>query len=149
MRLIFIISLISVLFPSPVQAGGDDCKAGDERCEWYRKPPGMLPAIPDMVCIYYIQPNPDKVILTIYAKDGRVIHLAPKFSQSKDYQCIGRHWIAKSTRINLCNGVGDADYIGEDLAFLATKPRNSAEQTACLFGSVECERRGFRVRAQD
>ncbi len=144
----FLFALLAV--SATTRAGGIDCSHGsidDVRCQWYHRYPGMLPAIWDMVCLYYIQPYPDNVIVTIYLKNGGTHRYPPKWSQVKDHQCIGRHWTFEAARINICNGLeGDADYVGTDLKFLGTKPEYSQDETACLHGRDMCGEMGFKTK---
>lgn len=147
---VLLCALCTLFVSATARAGSVRCTPsypGDERCDWYHRTPGAKPAISDMVCIFYIQPYPDNVVLTIFLKSGSTRRYAPKFSQMKDWQCIGRHWIAKAVRINLCNGFeGDADFVGADLHFLTTKPQYSEDETACLYGSDRCGQMGFKVK---
>lgn len=147
LRSLFGLSLLTLLACLPANAD-EDC-GKDERCQRLHHPARVLPPVPNMVCIYYMQPTPGKVLLTVYLKDGNVHTYDPKESQAKDSQCINRIWVPKASKIELCKETpGNAIYEGTDLEFLATKAEFSQEETACLYGIEKCKAMGFKTRSQ-
>jgi hypothetical protein len=145
-KLIFaiMVGLLSVA-PASTYAGPvppADC--GDERCVAAHNPQPNKPAVPDMVCIFLVQPSADTVVLSLQLKNGTTRRYS-RVKQANDSICINRLWVRESTWVNLCNTfTGSADYFGVDLKALAVKSQYSTELTACLFGDKECKTMGFK-----
>ena len=154
MRMIFALLVGMLVFAGSfcqAHAGGGDCEHNyDERCQWYHHPRAPKPAIPDEVCIYFIQPHADNAVMELTFTDGTKRRYSPtrwmNGGHTKGRFCIGRHWLqGETTWIDICNNTtGSADYFGLDLGALAVKSTYSEDLTACLHGSRACKEMGFK-----
>ncbi len=139
------IGFAMLLLASVPASAGERC--ANARCVAAHRPQQARPAVPDEVCIPFIQPEPGVVVLTIKLGNGET----RRYSRPKgrgDFYCIGRHWLTRegATKVELCNQfVGNDEYFGEDLAKLARKPKDSRVLTACLYGKQKCGQMGFKM----
>ena len=135
-KLLFVI--IALFFGLVTSAQADSSTECDSRCKAAQHPQAAKPAVPDMVCIFFVQPEPNTVVLTLTLPDGKA-RIYSRLKGREDRICVGRHWLVKSVAASLCNlTTGSTEYSTADVALLAQKPKDSHELTGCLFGAAKC-----------
>lgn len=147
MRTLSIALLLLVLsHPASVNAApkkSDDCTD----CETYKQ--GVNRKViqtNDVVCIYFIQPGKDNVMLRLDLQSGEQRRYHAKDAGTSGRICVGRHWVLKSKTMMMCNGTAHADYPPEHVAIVAKKEKHSREGEACLSGTVKCKELGYQTK---
>jgi hypothetical protein len=130
------------LMATPATAGSNKCQSYECSVHKHGVHRTIVPT-DDYVCLYYIQPTPQKVTLYVYLRDGRVLPYESKKLATKWRICIGRTWLDQTDRMRMCDDDNHATYRPEHIDALKTKPKYSEANTACLFGSVKCKEMGF------
>ena len=97
----------------------------------------------DVVCIYFIQPERDNVVLRLNLQSGEERSYYRQNSDVLDRICVGRHWVEKTTTMLICNGTANAVYQPAHVATVLKKGAHSHEAEACLFGKAVCKERGY------
>lgn len=145
MRLIFAIMFALTLALSPVAARAEGNCANASLCDAYHNPgPGPKPAIPDMVCIDFVQAGTDTVVLWMYdvynpenmqdPSNHPIRQPLSKVAGSHGQFCVGRQWIEKATWIMVCNG-----HKSYDVRLEAFPEQVSAGHiSTCLLGVAGC-----------
>ena len=100
----------------------------------------------DFVCVFFVQRVRDNVMLRLDLKDGTTRRYDRKNAKTVDRICVGRHWVRSSLTMYICNGENHADYNVVDTQSVAVKPKFSRNNEACLLGSAECGKRGYKTK---
>jgi len=141
---LFAASIASMLaIVSPVSATVPEC----EDCKVYRK--GVHRAVvptTDVVCIYFTQTQPGKVLLRLDLKDGGTRYYDRKNAGREGRICVGRHWVRASKSMEVCNEFARFEYEGPQTELVAEKPAYAEDPVACLHGRARCKQMGFPTR---
>lgn len=144
MRTIFHVLCALIALGSPALAGQPEC----DDCELLEH--GIhRQVIPtdDYDCLWFIQPQPGRVLLKLYLQNGTVRSYTskPERSGKVGYICPGRDFVRQmTTESYICGDSGSFVYgQPEWLESLAEKPKYSKAVTACLFGREECARMDY------
>lgn len=118
----------------------DDCETFKQGV--HRK---VIP-VNDLVCIYFVQPTVDDVLLRIDLKNGKSRKYTKKAVGKSGKICVWRGWVTQATTMYICNSSNNADYPAVDTAFVAQKQKEVREGEACLYGSKKCAEMGYKTR---
>jgi hypothetical protein len=100
----------------------------------------------DLVCIYFVQPTIDDVLLRIDLQNGKSRKYTKKAVGKSGKICVWRGWVSQATTMYVCNSSNHADYSVEDTAFVAQKQKESRDNEACLYGIKKCAEMGYKTR---
>ena len=115
-------ALLAVPMPHAYAAEG---KAQCDACE------ALLTAGPErlrhtdvaLVCIYFTQEQPGSVVLTLFGPDGSVIRRVSKQAAVRGRFCVGKAWVVRAARVELCNRDDTRRAVGERLRALIRRGR--------------------------
>jgi len=135
-------ALVAVALPSVVLAKQqcDDCDVFQKGVQRV-----IIPA-DDLVCIYFVQPHRDKVLLRLDLKSGKKRLYTKENAGPGDKICVGRHWVRDSVSMYLCDTDNHAAYDAIDTDVVAKKAKHSREAEACLFGKEKCKEMGYKTQ---
>ncbi len=141
-----------LFFPASVSAGPvkSEKSVRCKDCDTFQKGVHrkVVPA-DDVVCIYFVQPRVDTVLLRLDLKDCGTRDYDKKRAGTSGRICVGRHWVAASKSIYVCDTDNNYLFGYADTATIASKPKHSRErgEEACLFGAEECRKRGYKFKS--
>lgn len=145
------LAVLGMLFlPITTSAGPTKTKSVQcEDCDTFRKGVHrkVIPA-DDVVCIYFVQPRVDDVLLRLDLKNGETRRYDKKRAGTSDRICVGRHWVRDSVSMYICDTDNNYFYGQADTVVVAQKPKHSRErgEEACLFGAQKCGEKGYKVK---
>lgn len=144
MRSFFHLIVISIFSIAPYSAyAGARC----EDCRIFRH--GVHRRIvpsPDTRCVPFVQQYFGTVYLRLNLKNGGTRPYTKKNAAKEDCIVVGRHWLRNKTdSAYICNRENHADYPLEDVHELASQPKMSRENEACLFGKDRCEEMRYKT----
>lgn len=139
----FVTILAFLALGSPAFAGEPKC----DDCELVQRGVHrqVIPT-PDVVCVFFVQPQKGNVLLRLNLKDGTSRPYTKKNANTVDRICVGRHWLRELTEsMYICDDFNHAVYPYEDVQMVGAKPKMSREGGACLLGKEKCVSLGFKV----
>lgn len=99
----------------------------------------------DLACVSFEQSQRGPVVLRINFPNREPRYYSRPNAGTNDRICVGRHWVLNSVDMLLCNEQNHAIFNTKDTQAVASKPRDSRANTACLLGEEECGARGFKT----
>lgn len=145
----FIVTLAAlVALVCPALAGGPDC----DDCNTFKRGVHRT-VIPtnNLVCFWFIQERPGKVMLKLTQKDGTVRPYTKAHAKVLDKICVGRHWVRNATADSfLCNDSNTFRYgLPGMIEAMAEKETYAKDHEACLLGTKVCEEKGYPVHRRE
>ena len=130
----------------PVFAVADSGKECTD-CDTFRKGVNRkVVPVDDLVCIYFVQPAVDDVLLRIDLKNGQTRKYTKKAAGVSGKFCVWRGWVKQASTMYVCDTDNHADYLPQHVAVVAEKSKDSREAEACLFGKDTCAKMGYKTR---